>query len=58
MWYYNPEFSTRKMAGSNPFNDLAMVDGLIVPINTLPEDLQKMVKDARAKGDDIEFHTK
>jgi len=34
-----------------------MVDGFIVPIDTLPDELQQMVRDARARGEDIEFHT-
>ncbi len=54
---YDSEFSTQKMAASNPFNNLVMVDGFIVPIDTLPDEFQKMVIDARAKGEDIEFHT-
>ena len=55
--YYDPEFSTQKMSDSNPFNNLIMVDGFIQSINSLPEELQKMLKDARSKGGDIEFHT-
>ncbi len=57
LWYFNPEFSIQRMTESNPLNNLVMVDGLIVPIDTLPEDLQQMVKDARANGEDIEFRT-
>ncbi|TNF44003.1 MAG: hypothetical protein EP310_03820 [Bacteroidetes bacterium] len=56
--YYDPEFATKKMADSNPFNDFVMVDGFIQSIYSLPEELQKMVKDARSKGGDIQFHTK
>ncbi|MGV8136825.1 MAG: DUF6398 domain-containing protein [Mangrovibacterium sp.] len=58
MWHFNPEFSTRRMAENNPFNNLVMVDGFIAPLNTLPDDMQKKVKGARAKGDDIEFSSK
>ena len=58
MWYFNPEFSTQRMAESNPFSQMVMVDGLIVPIDTLPDDLQQMVRELRAKGEDIEFQTK
>jgi len=29
-----------------------------VPLDTIPEDLQEMVKEARAEGRDIEFTTK
>lgn len=45
------------MAESNPLDKMVVVDGFIVPIDTLSEDLQQMVRDARAKGEDIEFHT-
>ena len=57
MWHFSPEFSTKKMTGENPFNNLVMVDGLIVPLNSLPSDLQEKVKDARSRGGDIEFTT-
>jgi len=36
LWHYNPEFSTQRMTENNPFNNLVMVDGLIVPLDTLP----------------------
>ena len=58
LWHFSPEFSTQRMTESNPFNQMVMVDGFIVPINTLPDDLQQMVKDARARGEDIVFQTK
>ena len=58
MWHFSPEFSTQKMAESNPLNQMVMVDGLIVPIDNLPDDLQKMVRELRAKGEDIEFQTR
>jgi len=57
LMYYDPEFSTQKMIESNPLNDLVMVDGFIVPLSSIPVDLQKMVKKERAKGWDIEFTT-
>jgi hypothetical protein len=55
--YYNSEFSTKKMIEDNPFNDLVMVDGFIVPLDTLPPILQKRVQEVREKGGDIEFTT-
>jgi hypothetical protein len=55
---WDNEFSTKRMNESNPFNNLVMVDGLIVPLNTLPEKYQEMVKTARAEGKDISFNTK
>lgn len=57
LWHFNTEFSTQRITDSNPFNNLVMVDGLIVPMDTLPENLQQMVRDARANGEDIEFQT-
>lgn len=56
--YYDAEFSTIKMNGSNPFNNLVMVDGFIVSLDTLPQELQNLVKEKRAMGSDIEFTTK
>lgn len=56
--YWDPEFSTQRMGESSPFNNLVMVDGLIVPINMLPEPYQEMVKQARAEGRDISFSSK
>lgn len=57
MWHFNSEFSTQRMKENNPFNNFVMVDGFIVPLDTLPLNLQKIVKEARAKGDDMEFFT-
>ena len=58
LWHFNPEFSTKSMSEKNPFNSMVMVDGLIIPIDSLPEELQQMVKEARARGEDIEFRTR
>lgn len=58
MSYFDAEFSTNQMNDQNPFNNMVMVDGYIVPLNSLPKEYQEMVKQARAKGEDIEFHTK
>jgi hypothetical protein len=58
MWHFSPEYSTQKMTESNPFNQMVMVDGFIVPIDTIPDHLQQMVRDARARGEDIEFQSK
>lgn len=55
--HFDSEFSTQAMDDSNPFNNMVMVDGFIVPLDSLPEEHQKMVKQARAEGKDIEFHT-
>jgi len=55
--YFSPEFSTQEMKKSNPLNNMVMVDGFIVPLNSIPEDLQELVKKEREKGRDIEFTT-
>ncbi len=57
LWHFSPEFSTQKMTDDNPFKKMIMVDGFIVPLDSIPEDLQEMVKEARAEGRDIEFTT-
>ncbi len=57
LWHFNPEFSIQKMIKDNPFNNLVMVDGLILPLDTLPPILQKRVKEVREQGGDIEFTT-
>jgi hypothetical protein len=56
--YYSPEFSIQRMADSNPFNNMVVVDGFIVPLTTLPDDLQQKVREARAIGTEIEFSTR
>lgn len=57
LWYYSPEFSTNAMQENSPFNNMVMVDGLILPLGNLPENMQQMVLQARAEGKDIEFTT-
>ena len=58
LWHFNPEFSTKRMAESNPLNSMVMVDGFIVPLSSLPEDLQELVRKEREAGRDIEFTTR
>ena len=55
---WDNEFSTKRMRNSNPYANLVMVDGLIVPVNTLPEQFQQAVRQARAEGKDISFTTR
>lgn len=55
--YYDKEFSTKKMQENNPYNNLVMVDGFIVSIDTLPEQYQQAVRQARAEGKDISLTT-
>lgn len=57
MGYYDSDFSTQNMTKNNPFNDMVMVNGLIVPLSSIPEELQEMVRKERAEGRDIEFTT-
>ena len=58
MGYLNPEFSTQRMTEINPLNNLVVVDGFIVPLDSIPEELQEIVKKERAEGRDIEFTTR
>lgn len=55
---WDNEFSTGRMNDSNPFKDLVRVDGLIVPLGSLPEEYQQMVRQARAEGKDVTLSTK
>jgi len=55
---WDNEFSTKKMQDSNPYANLVMVDGLIVPVDTLPAEYQTSVRQARAEGKDISFTTR
>ncbi len=55
---WDSEFSTKKMQDSNPFANLVVVDGLLVPLNSIPAQYQQAVKKARAEGKDISFTTK
>ncbi len=54
---FDKEFSTQQMNETNPFNDLVVVDGLIVPLSSIPENLQELVRKERAEGREIEFTT-
>jgi hypothetical protein len=56
--YFDDEFSTRKMTESNPFAEYVMVNGFIVPLDTLPIDAQIAVRQARAAGKDMTFTTR
>ena len=55
--HFDKAFSIRGIRNSNPLENMVMVDGFIVPLDTISDDLQKMVKQARAEGRDIEFTT-
>lgn len=55
--YFDNDFSIGKMRKSNPLENMVMVDGFIVPLESIPDDFQKMVKQARKEGREIEFTT-
>ncbi len=42
--YYDSEFSTSYMKQKNPFKNLVMVNGLIVPREALPPELQEILR--------------
>jgi hypothetical protein len=54
---FDNEFATEHMNETNPFNNMVVVDGLIVPLSSIPEDLQELVRKERSEGRDIEFTT-
>jgi hypothetical protein len=56
--YFDKEFSTSKVNQSNPFNEMVMVDGFIVSVDTLPEEYQDIVRQARSEGSDVTFTSK
>jgi hypothetical protein len=56
--YWDKEFSTKGMANSNPYANYVTVDGLVVPVSSLPEELQEVVRQARAEGNNVSFSTR
>ena len=55
--HFDKDFSIKTMRNSNPLENMVMVDGFIFPLDSIPEDLQKMVIQAREEGRNIEFTT-
>ncbi len=51
--YFDADFSTQSITDMNPFNNLVMVDDMLVPLDALPDDMQDMVKEIKANGGDI-----
>lgn len=47
---FDSEFSTAAIREDNPDNNLVMVNGFLVPLDSLPEQIQEAVYQARAKG--------
>lgn len=56
--HWDEEFSTNRMQSNNPFANMVVVDGLILPLSMLPEAQQEAVRQARAEGNDISFTTR
>lgn len=56
--YFDKNFSTSRMNDKNPFNKFVEVDGFLLSIESLPEEYQQMVKEARSRGQNIAFITK
>lgn len=54
----NAEYMTRAMKDWNPLFNMVMVDGLMLPISSLPEEYQQLVREARERGEDIEFRSR
>lgn len=44
MRYWDPEFSTPDMRESDPFKNMVMMDGLIVPVDMLPPEVQEELR--------------
>jgi len=42
--HWDKEFSTSQMIQNDPFRDLAMVNGFIVSIKSLPPELQELIR--------------
>lgn len=54
----NFDFMTDSRKEDHPIYNTVMVDGFIVPISSIPEEYQQIVKEARERGEDIQFWTK
>jgi hypothetical protein len=55
---FDDEFSIRHIIDNNPFNQFVLVNDIIVDLDSIPLEYQKMVREARAKGEDISFRTR
>ncbi|HHG83700.1 MAG TPA: hypothetical protein ENJ82_03035 [Bacteroidetes bacterium] len=52
---FDNEFSTARSKAANPFNNIVMVNGMMMPLSSLPENLQELVRKERAEGRDVNF---
>ncbi|MEL6837520.1 MAG: DUF6398 domain-containing protein [Bacteroidota bacterium] len=55
--YSNFEFMTKGIKENHVLYNSVMVNGLIVPLSSIPEEYQIMVREAREKGEDLQFWT-
>lgn len=54
----NFDFMTDSRKEDHPFYNTVIVDGFIVPVSSIPEEYQQIVKEARERGGDVQFWTK
>lgn len=54
----NFDYMTKDRKEDHPVYNMVTVDGYFVHISSLPEDIQKIIKEARDKGGDIQIWTK
>jgi hypothetical protein len=47
--YWNNEFSTKRLHDSNPFTNLVMVNGFIVPLDILPQQYQQAKRQKKGR---------
>lgn len=50
-------FATSSQIEGNPLNSLVMVDDMIVPIEALPVEIQKLIKEAHSRGEQVLLRT-
>lgn len=54
----NFDFMTNSRKEDHPIYNTVMVDGFIVPISSIPEEYQQIARQARERGENIQFWTK
>lgn len=54
----NFDFMTEDRKEDHPIFNTVMVDGFIVPISAIPEEYQRIAREARERGEAIQFWTK
>jgi len=53
----NFDFMTDSRKEDHPVYNTVMVDGFIVPVSSIPEEYRQIVKEARERGEDVQFWT-